>query len=700
MSKARIMVVEDEGIVAMDIKLRLTSMGYEVVGHATSGGQAIRLASDTQPDLIMMDIKLKGPMDGIETAEQIRSQKDIPIIYLTAFADESTLQRARITEPSGYILKPFQERELAIAIDMALYKHQMENSLRESEERFMLAIQGANDGIWDWNLNQNTIYFSQRCNDIIGYKEQKMGASLEEWLLCVHPDDRDRLQQAIEHHLDGLTDHLECEVQMLFNGGGTRWVLTRGLAVRDARNRPYRIAGSISDITALKLAQEQLAYDAYHDALTSLPNRVLFLDRLEQALERRRRYHQDGLAVLFLDLDHFKVVNDSLGHQAGDQLLIQISSRLQKIIRASDTVARMGGDEFVVLLESANNASYACNVAERIEDVIRMPIHILEHELVISASIGVVMITDDHHQPSDVLRDADVAMYRAKSLGKNRYELFEINLSHRASERLEIEKSLITALDKKEYRIHFQPIYSFPNRQIVGLEALLRLYPGGKNPIPPAVFIPIAEEMGLINEIGDWVLLESCRKMSEWHQRYPDESHLNLHINISVKQLVSPTFVRRVQEILDISKLEPSRLAFEITENVFTENIDQISLVLEQLTMLGIKIMIDNFGTGYASLGYIRRFPINTIKLDRNFIFPAEYDEKNAEVVKAILVLANQLGLKAVAEGIETEEQAEYLVDLKCHFGQGFLFSRPLEINKVEEYLENNAHKEVSLGSH
>jgi diguanylate cyclase (GGDEF)-like protein/PAS domain S-box-containing protein len=688
MKNARVLIVEDESIVALDIKKRLSKMGFTIVGLASTGEYAIQLARENTPDLILMDIKIKGPIDGIDTAEQIHSQQDIPIIYLTAFDDETTLQRARITGPSGFILKPFEERELAISIEMALYKHEMEKALQESHERYMLAIQGANDGIWDWDLLKNRVYYSPRWKEMFGYQDDEIGSSLEDWLRIVHPDDRERLQLALTHTLDGVTDFLECEQRMLNKDGSIRWVLTRGKAIKIGNGRPHRMAGSLSDITSLKRAQEQLIFDAYHDALTRLPNRALFLDRLGHAMEHRKRYHDDSLAVLFLDLDQFKVVNDSLGHLAGDQLLTIIGQRLLNLVRASDTVARLGGDEFVVLLESLNNVTYACNVAERIMEVVKAPIQLNEHEIFITASIGIVMVTDEHCQALDVLRDADIAMYRAKSMGKNRFEVFDINLRQQAAERLSIENRLMGALERNEFQIHYQPIYSLSTHQIVGLEALLRLSSSGGDPIPPLVFIPIAEEIGLIKKVGDWVLMESCQKMSAWHRLFPNEAPLDLHVNISARQFCVE-FIDRVREILRITQLEPSRLKLEITESIFLENIDQIGILMEQLSTIGIQLMIDDFGTGYSSLGYIRRFPIAAIKLDPSFVESLASDNKNSEIVEAIIMLANQLGLETIAEGIETEEQEDCLVNMKCHFGQGFHFSKPLDTRKLEGLLEN-----------
>jgi diguanylate cyclase (GGDEF)-like protein/PAS domain S-box-containing protein len=688
MTNVRVLIVEDESIVALDIKMRLTNMGFTVVGHASTSEEALRLASQTRPDLIMMDIKIKGPVDGIATAEKIRSEQDVPIIFLTAFADEPTLQRAKVTGPSGYILKPFEERELAITIEMALYKHQMERSLRESEERYMLAIQGANDGIWDWDLKQNRVFYSSRWKEIVGCQDGEIGSSIKDWFKFVYPDDREALQHAISHHLDGLTDHLECEHRMMHKDGSIRWVRTRGQAIRNGAILPHRVAGSMSEITNLKRVQEQLIFNAYHDALTGLPNRALFLDRLEHAMKRQERQRDDLLSVLFLDLDNFKVINDSLGHLAGDRLLTVVAQRLKKVLRACDTVARQGGDEFVILLEGVKGVAYATTVAERIMEVLQVPFQLEEHEIYTTASIGIVMVAPDHHQVADVLRDADIAMYRAKSLGKNRLEVFDVGHRNLAVERLAIENRLVSALERKEFHLHYQPIYSLKSQRITGVEALLRLKLNSGEPIPPSVFIPIAEEMGLIRQIGDWVLLESCQKMSDWHRKYPYEPPLSVHVNLSAKQFCTG-FTSRVQEILHFTGLEPSRLKLEITESLFLGCTDQVALIMDQLAEIGVEILLDDFGTGYSSLGYIRRFPIKTIKLDPSFVLPLGGKDKDDEIVHAIITLANQLGLEIIAEGIETKEQENRLVKMSCHFGQGFLYSKPLEISTLEAFLKD-----------
>jgi len=367
MSKASILIAEDDRVDAMDIRSSLEKLGYIIAGQADRGETAVRSAEELHPDLVLMDIDLKGEMDGIEAAAQIRARVDMPVILLMAFADQSTLERARQAEPSGYIFKPFEEHELLIAIEMALSKHRMEKKLRESEERYDLAVRGANDGLWDWNLKNNEIYYSPRWKAMLGFKEDEIGSNPQEWLGRVHPKDRKAVRENLVSHLRGIIPHFESEYRIQHANRSYLWMLSRGLAVRGSEGTAYRMAGSQTDITARKLVEEQLAYSALHDVLTGLPNRALFMDRLGHRLAQTKRHPDHLFAVLFIDLDRFKVVNDSLGHAVGDQLLIATAQRLQQCVRPQDTVSRLGGDEFAILLNDVDDASDAIRVAERIE---------------------------------------------------------------------------------------------------------------------------------------------------------------------------------------------------------------------------------------------------------------------------------------------------------------------------------------------
>lgn len=701
-AKARILVVEDETIVALDIKQRLESMNYTVVDTVVSGEQAIQKAELLKPDLVLMDIKLKGKMDGIQAAEIIRKTCKLPLIFLTAFADEQTLQRARITEAFGYILKPFEERELKINIEMALYKHQMENKLRESEERYSLAVQGANDGLWDWNIKIGEMYYSPRCKEILGFTDEEIGTNAKDWFQLIHPDDAERFKLDLSNHLAGLTPHFYIEYRIATKRNGYRWVLTRGLAIRDPDGIPYRMAGSHSDVTQRKQAELQLLHDAFHDALTGLPNRSLFLDRLQHAIARARRFEKADFAVLFLDLDRFKVVNDSLGHQLGDQLLVALTGRLKKLLRSSDTLARLGGDEFIILLEELETMVDSTLVSERIQEELKQPFQLAGQPVFVSASIGIVSGSNEYESPDDILRDADIAMYRAKSVGKARYAVFDTGLRERARTRLELEGDLRVALGRSELQVFYQPILSLASGKITGFEALLRWFHPVRGLITPDDFIPLAEETGLILPIGRWVLKEACRQLVVWQRKFPNEPPLSMSVNISSRQFAQPVFYEQIQQILKETGLDPHTLKLEITESLFMDSSKTTIDNLNRLRQMGVQLLIDDFGTGYSSLGYVQHFPIDTIKIDRIFINQMSEKDNDSEIARTIVQLARKLGLDTIAEGIETEEQLILLKGLDCTYGQGWLFSKALSWEKIEallekgyslDQLENNDHQ-------
>jgi diguanylate cyclase (GGDEF)-like protein/PAS domain S-box-containing protein len=677
------MLVEDENIIAMDVQQRLEMLGYQVVAQVASGVDAVRIAAETKPDLILMDIKIRGPMDGIETAAQIRAGQDIPIIYLTAFADANTLKRARLTEAFGYLLKPFEDRELQSAIEIALYKHKMEKKLRASEERYALATRAANDGIWDWDLVANEIFFTARWWEMLGLKAEDRHASPQEWLDRVIPDDRERLHTAIDAHLQGLTPSLECEYRIMHRDGGYRWMLCRGLALFDAQAKPHRMAGSQSDITSRKRLEEQLMHKAMHDELTGLPNRALFMDRLNVVLEQVHGHRDGGAAVMFLDLDHFKVINDSMGHSKGDALLVSFARRLEGCLRPGDTVARFGGDEFAILVNSVDSIDHVKKIADRVSQSLQKPFSLDAQDFFANASIGIVFASGGGQSSEDLLRDADIAMYHSKKNGRSRYEIFRPDMRVNTLNRLQQEGEIRRALKNHEFVLHYQPIYTLENKLVAGFEALLRWQHPVHGLLPPAEFMDVAEQSGLIIPMGKWVLQTACMQAQAWNDAAGRP--LKMAVNLSPSQLADKNLVQMVQTALHDSGLDPCLLELELTETAALQNIEHTMDILQTLRQMGINIAVDDFGKGYSSLDYIKTLPSNNLKIDRSFIMDLSgaNPESGLAIVSAMVTMAHQLRLTVTAEGVETEEQLRLLAQMNCDQIQGYYMGKPAHPQEI-----------------
>jgi diguanylate cyclase (GGDEF)-like protein/PAS domain S-box-containing protein len=688
MIKRRILVVEDESIVALDLQDRLESLGYDVPAAVASGEKAVELAEVLTPDLVLMDIQLQGAMDGIEAADLIRQRFGMPVIYLTANADHPTVQRAKLTEPFGYVIKPFDERELHTNIEMALYKHQAGQALKESEQRYRLLVELSPEAIVV-ECDGRIVYANSAAADLFGAAsvENLMGLAVADF---VHPEHRENFLAREGHSSDNRQTNLKVE-KFIRMGGEPRDVEVVLAAVSFGGKPAMQII--TRDITERRRAEEQLLHDAFHDSLTGLPNRALFMDHLELAVNHYRRRKGYLFAILFIDLDRFKVINDSLGHMIGDELLVAIARRLEVCLREGDTIARLGGDEFTILLDGISDHTDAHRVAERVQEVLEQPFAHGGRELFISASVGIKYSATGDEQPEDLLRDADTAMYCAKALGKAQYKVFDARMHKHALTLLQIESDLRRAIEREELKVDYQPIVSLQSGRISGFEALVRWRHPERGLISPSDFIPIAEESGFIIQIDRWVLRQACIQMRKWQDDLPGTRKMRISVNLSCKQFLQPTIVAQVMDILRETGLDPNSLKLEITESVMMESGDYAMGVLEQLSAAGIELSLDDFGTGYSSLSYIHRFPVTALKIDRSFVKRID-GEQNGEIVRAVVALARNLGLEVVAEGIETVLQFDQLKALGCEQGQGFYFSEPVDEASATELIQNDQREE------
>jgi len=689
MTQTRILVVEDESIVALDIQDRLESLGYEVPATVASGEKAIEQAGALRPDLVLMDIHLQGQMDGVEAADQIRRRFRIPVIYLTANADHPTVERAKVTEPFGYVIKPFEERELHTSIEIALYKHQAERRLKESEERYRFLVELSPEAIIVQS-EERIVYANLAAANLFGAQsvETLLGRSIADF---VHADHRENFRARERHLRESQQSDLKAEKFVRLDGHA-RDVEVVMASVTYAGKPATQIL--TRDITDRRRAEEQLLHDAFHDSLTRLPNRALFIDHLKLAVNHCRRRKGYLFAVLFIDLDRFKVINDSLGHMVGDEFLIATARRLESCLRDGDTIARLGGDEFTILLDGITDYGDAQRVAERVQEVLAEPFDLNGRELFVTASVGIKYSGDDDEQPEDLLRDADTAMYCAKTLGKAQYQVFDAKMHTRALTLLQIESDLRRAIEREEFHVHYQPIVSLQSGRISGFEALVRWDHPERGRIPPSDFIPVAEETGLIMQIDRWVLRQACLQMRWWQESLPVTKQMKVSVNLSCKQFMQPMIVEQVLEILQETGLDPRSLKLEITESVMMERGDYTMSVLEQLSQAGIELSLDDFGTGYSSLSYIHRFPVSTLKIDQSFIKRIGGDQ-NGEIVRAVVSLARNLGMEVVAEGIETVIQLDQLKALNCEQGQGYYFSSPVDAESATELIQNDQRGEI-----
>jgi diguanylate cyclase (GGDEF)-like protein/PAS domain S-box-containing protein len=678
----RLLIVDDNELNRDMLARRLARKGYEIV-LAASARQLPERVKEESIDLVLLDIEMPeiSGLEALKTLRETYSPIQLPIIMVTAKDQSEDVVKALDLGANDYVTKPIDFAVALARIGTQLSHKRAQEGLRESEERYALAARGANDGLWDWNVQANIVYFSPRWKSMLGYQESEIEEKPEEWFDRIHDADRERVNEEIAAHQKGLVPQFESEHRVLHKDGSFRWMLCRGLAVHNGSGKTLRMVGWQTDITEGKVS----------DPLTGLPNRLLFTDRLGRLIKHAKRRKEYLFAVLFLDLDGFKMINDSLGHLVGDQLLVGVASRLEKCLRATDTVARlgegfivarMGGDEFTVLLEDLKDPGDAKQAAERLMKSVTAPFMLGGREVFTSLSIGIALSNPSYEQAEDILRDADTAMYRAKSRGKARYEIFDADMRASVVARLQLEMDLRRALEHKEFHNVYQPIVSLAAGQIVGFEALLRWQHPTRGELGPEEFIAVAEETGLIRDLGWWNLREACRQMTEWRSDYSVYSQLTMSVNLSPKQFLQPNLVEDIRSLLRELKLPPQALKLELTESTVMGDPSAAVEMLQQIKSLGISLAIDDFGTGYSSLSYLHRFPLDTLKIDRSFISSIG-NGGDTEIARTILPMALNLHLDVVAEGVETIEQLLLLKKLQCKYGQGFYFSKPLSAEEA-----------------
>jgi diguanylate cyclase (GGDEF)-like protein/PAS domain S-box-containing protein len=688
-----ILIVDDDALNRDILCQYLTRAGYTTCS-AEDGQKALRLAQTQSFDLVLLDVTMPG-IDGfvvLQALRQMYTLTELPIIMVTGRSDSTDVVQALQLGANDYVTKPLDLPVVLARIHSQISRKHTEAALRQSEERYALAVRGANDGLWDWDLCRDEMYFSPRWKAMLGYAEDEIGTQPEEWFSRVHPDDLDSLQARLTDHLKGITPHFEYEHRMLHRSGSYHWMLSRGLAVRHTNEPPSRMAGSLTDVTESKVS----------DPLTGLPNRLLFLDRLGRAIERAKRCADYLFAVLFIDLNRFKMINDSFGHSVGDELLSIVARRLEVCLRASDTVARLvgehtlarfGGDEFAILLEDIRHISDATRVADRIHTELSLPCTLHGHEFFPTTSIGITLSTTAYDQAEDILRDAGIALHRAKTEEHAPYAVFDQTMHAYTVARLQLETDLRRAVEQEELQVYYQAIVALPLGRIVGFEALARWQHPQRGFVSPAEFIPIAEKTRLIIPLGAWVLRQACKQTRTWQKRLPSHPFLLVSVNLSGVQFFQPDLVELIGGILQEADLEPRSVKLEITESVLMDNVDSATSMLTRLHALGVKLGLDDFGTGYSSLSCLHRYPFDVLKLDKSFVQRLGTDDESAEIVRTIITLAHNLGLEVIAEGIETPQQLAHLKALGCEYGQGYLFSQPLDVDAATALLTATAQE-------
>jgi len=561
--------------------------------------------------------------------------------------------------------------------------------IKKSEERYALAASAANDALWDWDITEGTIYYSERWKKMLGYRENEVAPSLETWMNLVHEDDIETLRDRLELCLSGVDASIEYEHRILNAYGQYRWVLCRALAVPGDGHPAIRLVGSFTDITLQKELEAKLRHDALYDDLTGLPNRANFLNVLSEAIEQVKEGIQLGFAVLFLDLDGFKLVNDSLGHYFGDLLLKEASTRIIAQLRKVDMAARLGGDEFAILLREVNHEEDVISFVKRLQEFIALPYDLENRTVVVTATVGIAPSPDGYKSADDMIRDADIAMYQAKYQDKGSQATFNQSMRENVLARLKLDSELRLALQNNEIVNYYQPIIDMRSHQIIALEALARWHHQGNGLELPDTFLPASIDSGLVVAMGSQLRQEAIQTFLRWKNENILSPGIKLSLNVSGREFWHNGFLQEITKIVDDFDCGQC-LALEITENVFMRSYDEALAVLRHLSDLGVEIMIDDFGVGYSSLEMLNQLPVKTLKIDRSFIKSMTEKKTSVQLIRAVVALGEEMNWHVIAEGVETELQEKQLLELGCFYGQGFFFSNPFPADNVEAMVGKN----------
>jgi len=694
----RILIVDDEQMNLDMLSRRLQRSGF-TVEVAVSGAAALDRVRLQSFDLILLD-QMMPEISGSEVLRRLRadfSPAGLPIIMVTAVAESDKIAEALAAGANDYITKPIDFKVALARIHSQLERKHAEDALLQSEERYTLAAKASQVGLWDWNLHTGQVYFSPQWKQMLGLEQALIASSADFWYSRILPQDREQVMAAVDRHVQGHNEVLQCGYRISHADGSVRWMSSRAIVTRDHHGNAIRLAGTQHDVTAEKT----------QDALTGMPNRLLLVADLECALAPARPPLAEAAshALLFLDLDGFKAINDRLGHLAGDELLKSIATRLQIIMnefnirespRARAVAARMGGDEFAILLREGATRESVEAFAAHIQHAMNVPFDVQDHMVRCAFSVGAALACASHSQPDDILRDADIAMYAAKKQGHGGIAVFETQMHAESAQQLELENDIRSAVKRDELEIFYQPKVDLRSGVTYGVEALLRWNHPKFGLLQPGAFIQNAEESGAIVEIGKWVLHNACRQVRAWHNVFSDRPPLELSVNLSPREFIQQKLVEGIRQTLVDTDFPPSSLHLEITEGVFVGDFAAARFTLNRLKELGVYLDLDDFGTGYSSLQYLRELPFDLLKIDRYFVKSLDPEQpSSSELLQTMLSMTQNLGMEAVAEGVETEEHIVKLRELGFSFCQGFYYSRPIPSDAMEVFLS----KEPDIGS-